>query len=169
SCCSLERSCFLQQNFLNSFAPGATHSNSKPRNLEFCAGGRQITQPGKNKSADRVYPFRVDAETKMFAYIVETRVAAHEKSTMTERLDIKSDIVPRHRIAKDLFDDVLHGDNPFDPAKLVNHHCHTLGVSYKKLEQFERMHRLGNKRGSDEFFGVMFRCIKQEQFHIDDP
>src|SRR5207247_10891864 len=92
---------------------------------------------------------------------VETRITADEKLTLTERLDIKGDIVPRHRVANDFFHDVLHRYDSFDPTKLVNHHCHTLRVSHKKLEQFERMHRLGNERGSDEFFGVMFRRIEQ--------
>ena len=42
-------------------------------------------------------------------------------------------------------------------------------MSEKKLKQLQRGHRLGHKRRSDEFSGVMFRRIEQEQFHIDDP
>src|SRR5437763_6068866 len=42
-------------------------------------------------------------------------------------------------------------------------------MSEKTLEQLQRGHRLGHKGGSDEFFGVMFRWIEQQQFHIEYP
>src|SRR5207245_10508705 len=97
------------------------------------------------------------------------RVTADEKSAVSERLDVKGDIAPRQRITKDLFHDIVHGDDSFGAAEFVNHHSHSLGMSEKKLEQLQRGHRLGHKGGSDEFFGVMFRRVEQEQFHIDDP
>ena len=42
-------------------------------------------------------------------------------------------------------------------------------MSQKKLKQLESVHRLRDKRGSQQFFGVMFRRIEQEEFHIDNP
>src|SRR5207302_839116 len=84
--------------------------------------------------------------------------------SVSARFDVEGDIVPRQRVAKDLFHDVVHGDDPCGAAKFVNDHCHSLRMSQKKLEQLESVHRLWNKRGSDEFFGVMFRRIEQKQF-----
>ena len=81
----------------------------------------------------------------MFAQIIQTRVTAHKKSAVSERFDVKGDIIPRQRVAKDLFHDVVHGDDPFGAAKFVNDHCHSLRMSEKKLKQLERSHRLGHK------------------------
>ena len=72
----------------------------------------------------------------MFAQIIETRVAAHEKFAVAERLDVKLQTVPRHGVAENFLDDILHGDDSFRAAKFVNHHAHALGMSEKKLEQF---------------------------------
>ena len=57
--------------------------------------GRQITEPIENKAADRVDAVGINLETEMFAQIVETRIAADQKFSVLERLDVKIDISAR--------------------------------------------------------------------------
>src|SRR6266545_1258301 len=67
-CCSKSfRRCFLQQNFLDSFARCATDRDCKTGDLQLCARGGQITEPREDESANCVDPFRVDLKTEIFA------------------------------------------------------------------------------------------------------
>ena len=86
-----------------------------------------------------------------------------------QRLDVKGCILARHRAAENFFDDILHGDDSLCAAKFVHHHGHSLGTSKKKFEQLERAHGLGDKRRRQQFLGVVFRWVEQEQFYVDDP
>src|SRR5436190_20189010 len=97
---------FFQQNLLNSFAPSLTHRDGVSWNLEFRPRSRQITQLCEYKSANGVNSFRLNLETKMFAYIVEPRVSDHEKFPVFAWLDVKIDISHRKSIANDFLHDI---------------------------------------------------------------
>ena len=88
----------------------------------------------KDKAADRVDPFGVNLKAEMFGQIVQTRVAAHQKFAVAERLDVKLRTIARCGAAENLLDDILHGDDSFNTAELVNDHAHLLGMRQKKLE-----------------------------------
>src|SRR5438477_11366974 len=141
--------CFLQQDLLDSFARGSTHGDDKTRNLQFCPGGWQITQLREDKSANGVDSFRCNLKPQMFAYIIKPRVSAHEKFPILKRLNVKIDISPRDRVAKNFLHDIRHGDDAFSASKLIYHHGYSLGMGQKKLEQLQCAHRLRHKRGSD--------------------
>src|SRR4029077_8430596 len=118
--------------------------------------------------ADGVDSFGVNLKAKMFGQIVQTRVATHEKFALAERLDVKLRTVPWHGAAENFLDDIRHGDDSFSAAEFVHHDAHALGMRQKELEQFQRAHRLRDKRRRDQFLGVMFRRIEQEKFYVDD-
>src|SRR5438876_265857 len=93
----------------------------------------------------------------------------HQKIAVFERFDVKVDIASGKRVAQNVLHDIRCGDDPFGPAIFIHHDCHSLWMRQKELEQLQRPHRLGHKRRSDQFFGVMLRWIEQKQFYIDDP
>ena len=77
--------------------------------------------------------------------------------------------VPRHGPAENFVDDIVHGYDSFGAAEFVNDDAHALRMRQKELEQFQRAHRLRDERRSDQFLGVMFRWIEQEEFYVDNP
>src|SRR4029079_10356333 len=132
--------CFLQQHLFNSLTSRPAHSDRKAGDLEFRPGGRHITQTRENKSADGVDSFGVYLKAKMFSQIVETRVPAHEKFAVAKRLDVKLRTVSWHVAAQNFLDQILHGDDSFGTAELVNHDAHPLRMRQKKLQQFQGPH-----------------------------
>src|SRR6478735_2547024 len=99
---------FLQQDFLASVPPRATNGDRKARRLESRPRRRDITEPPKNPSADCVDPFRINLKAEMFGQIVQTRIPAHEKFAIAERLDIKIRTVAWRGAAENFLDDILH-------------------------------------------------------------
>src|SRR5947208_15457982 len=128
-----------------------------------------MAQACENKSPDGVDAFSINFKTEGFAQIIQTGVAAHQKFAVAERLDVKCCVLARHGTAENFFHDILHGDDSLCAAKFVHDHGHSLGTSKKKFEQLERAHGLGDKRRRQQFLGVVFRWVEQEQFYVDDP
>src|SRR4051812_18232078 len=122
----------------------------------------------KNKSADRVDPFGVNLKPKMFGQIVQTRIAAHEKFAVAERLDVKLRTIARRAATENFLHDVFHRDDSLNAAEFINDDAHALGVRQKQLEQFHRAHRLGDERRCNQLLGVMGGGSEKKNFYIDD-
>src|SRR5690242_20532501 len=103
----------------------------------------------------------------MFSEIVQPSVAADEETAAIERFNVEICVSERGRIADDLFNNVLEGDDSFRPAKLIEHNRHPLGMGKKAAQEVDRGHGLGNEGGRNQGLGVMARGISQKLFHID--
>ena len=103
----------------------------------------------------------------MFAQIVEPRVAAHEKTPVLERFDVKIGVAQRRGIADNFFRNVVERDDPFRAAEFIDDNGEPLGVGEKTAEQIHRFHRFRDIRRRAHQLGVMLGRIEQEQFHVE--
>ena len=119
--------CFFQQNFLDPFTPRAPHRNREPRQVESVSRRRQVAQPRKNKSTDRVDSFgsiwkpRYSLKSSRRAFPL-TRNFPSSSGSMYRSASPRG-----KRVAKNFFHDIVHGNDSFGAAKFVNHHSQSLG------------------------------------------
>ena len=105
----------------------------------------------------------------MFAEIVQAGMAADEKLSILQRLDIQLLIAARDGIAQDFLHDICGGDDSLRAAKFIHHDGKALGMGEKKLQEVERAHGLGHKGGRNQRFRVVHREIEQKISDIKDP
>ena len=160
---------FLEKEFLDALPADPAHRDGEAGDFQSRANLRQISEPVKNVTADRVDAVGHQLKPEMLGQIVEPRVAAHDQTPVLERLDVKLGVAQRCGVADDLLDDVGQRDDPLRPAKLIDHNRKSLRVREKTSQQVHRSHRLRDERRRHEHLGVMLRGIEEELFHVDDP
>src|SRR5215472_7882772 len=96
---------------------GATDSDRKTWDFQLRSGRGHITQSGKNKSTDRVDAFGINLKAEMFRQIIQTRISAHEKFAVAERLNVKFRTALWRGAAENFFDQILHRDDSFSAAE----------------------------------------------------
>src|SRR4051812_37570325 len=158
----IEAGGLLQHNLLDSLPAGPADCHGKSRHFETGAGRRQIAEPVKNKTADRVQAFCFQFEPEVLAQVVEARVSAHQEASIVERLDVETGVAERRGIADDFLGDVGQRDNALGAAKFIHHDGESLGMAEKTSEQVERFHRLGDVGRGTHKLGIMVAWVEKE-------
>ena len=145
------RGCFLEQDLFDSLAPGAPHCNAEARNFELGAGGRQISEPVKNKTTDGVDPFRLKIKTKVLAQVIQARVSADQEFTVLQRFDVKIDVSARDGVAQNFFNDIRTGNDSFRAAEFIHHDGQSLAWVRNSLSKSSARMVSGTKEGAINF------------------
>src|SRR5215212_3283268 len=67
---------FFEEDFFDPFSSGPADGDGEARHFETRSGRRQIPEPIKDETTNRIEALRLELKAKMLAQVVEARVAA---------------------------------------------------------------------------------------------